>query len=163
MSARLSDDDVGKPVVNANGERIGTVATAEGDAVRVDPDTGLTETIKAALGWSEPSTRSYVLDEDAVERVTDDEVRLKGSEPPEADRSTRGDKSGPATDEETTPDSRSGIFDPDRREPSAGDLESEREVDSGDAIGREDRHETKPADDRAGDADAEDDEDDPSS
>ncbi|MFC4245848.1 PRC-barrel domain-containing protein [Natribaculum luteum] len=142
MSARLSDDDVGKPVVNANGERIGTVATVEGDAVRVDPDTGLTETIKAALGWSKPSTRSYVLDEDAVERVTNDEVRLKGSEPPEANRSTRDGKSGPATDEKATPDSRSGVFDPNRREPGVGDLESEHGVDPEDAISREERRET---------------------
>lgn len=78
MCAQFDDDDVGKTVVNANGEEVGIVATVEHGTAEVEPNPGITDTIKAKLGWGERGDDTYPLQEDAVQRVTDSEIRLKG-------------------------------------------------------------------------------------
>lgn len=77
MSAMFTDDDVGKTVVNANGDEIGIVSAIEHGTPRIEPDPGMTDTIKAKLGWEDTDEDSYPLQEQAVDRVTDDEIRLK--------------------------------------------------------------------------------------
>ncbi|WP_255169297.1 PRC-barrel domain containing protein [Natrononativus amylolyticus] len=77
MCASFTDDDEGKPVVNANGERIGMIEAVEGGMVHVDPDPGVTDTIKSKLGWGDADEETYTLEEENVESITDDEVQLR--------------------------------------------------------------------------------------
>lgn len=72
----ITDDDEGKPVVNANGDKIGIVAAVEGGEAHVDPDPGITDTIRSKLGWEDTSADTYSLPTDSIEEVTDDEIRL---------------------------------------------------------------------------------------
>ncbi|WP_222919317.1 hypothetical protein [Natrinema sp. SYSU A 869] len=77
MSPQFTDDDVGKRVVNANGDEVGMVADVEHGTAHVEPDPGITDSIKATLGWSDSGESTYPLQEEAVSRVTDDEIHLE--------------------------------------------------------------------------------------
>lgn len=77
MCVNFTGDDEGKRVVNANGEEIGMVKEVSGGAVHVDPDPGITDTIKSKLGWGDDDADTYRLDESNVESISDDEVRLR--------------------------------------------------------------------------------------
>lgn len=78
MSPQFTEGDVGKRVVNANGEEIGMVSAVEHGTARVDPDPGITDTIKATLGWEDMDEDTYPLQEQAVDHIGDDEIRLQG-------------------------------------------------------------------------------------
>lgn len=43
----------------------------------VEPDSGLSETIRRRLGWAEESADTYELDKSAVEKIAGDEIHLK--------------------------------------------------------------------------------------
>lgn len=77
MSANFSDDDEGKRVVNANGDEIGMIKSVSGGTAHVEPDPGMTDTIKSKLGWGDSDEDTYPLDDDQVESISDDEVRLQ--------------------------------------------------------------------------------------
>ncbi len=76
MSPQFTDDDVGKDVVSVDGEKVGMVADVEHGTAHVEPDPGITDTIKAKLGWSGTNEDTYPLQEESVGRVTDDEIHL---------------------------------------------------------------------------------------
>lgn len=76
MCANFTDDDEGKRVVNAEGDEIGIVEKVERGTAHVDPDPGMTDTIKSKLGWGDSDEETYELDADHVESITDDEVQL---------------------------------------------------------------------------------------
>lgn len=122
MCASFSDDDVGKTVVNANGDDVGMVTAVEHDTIRVKPNAGITDSIKAALGWEETGEGTYPLQEASIDRVTTDEVRLVGDLGDEG-RSTTGVGTSPVGDESgsgsgvgTDPSDSSGTLDRDRDE-----------------------------------------------
>ena len=77
MCAKFSDDDEGKRVVNADGDEIGVIETVKGGSAHVNPDPGITDTIKSRLGWGDSDEETYELDERNVESITDDEVRIE--------------------------------------------------------------------------------------
>lgn len=72
----LTEDDEGKNVVNAEGDPVGLVTSVEHGKAHVDPDPGLTDTIRSKLGWGDADEDSYELDASSIETVTDDEIRL---------------------------------------------------------------------------------------
>jgi len=72
----LTHDDKGKRVVNSTGDEIGMISEVEGDMAYVDPDPGITDTIRSKLGWDDRDQDHYALEPDRVDTVTDDEVRL---------------------------------------------------------------------------------------
>ena len=78
MESMLTPDDESKPVINADGERVGRVIAVEDDTADVDPDPGLTETFLSLLGWAEVDAESdtYTLQSEAIAEVTDEEIRL---------------------------------------------------------------------------------------
>lgn len=78
-STQFTDDDVGKSVVDERGEQIGVVSAVEHGTARVDPDPGITDKIKATLGWEDTDEDTYPLQESAIEQVTDDEIRLRSN------------------------------------------------------------------------------------
>ncbi|WP_101295154.1 hypothetical protein [Halegenticoccus soli] len=76
MRNSITDDDEGKRVVDAGGDEIGRVVEVRHGTAYVDPDPGLTDTVLSKLGWSEADEDSYPLQEEAIETITDDEIRL---------------------------------------------------------------------------------------
>ncbi|ELY52847.1 hypothetical protein [Natronococcus jeotgali] len=73
----LEDDDAGKAVVDDAGERIGIVTAVEGDTAYVDPEPGLTDRIKARLGWLERDDDDRSVRRSQVGEITDDELVLR--------------------------------------------------------------------------------------
>lgn len=78
----LADDEVGKTVVDENGDEVGMVTTVEADegTMYVDAHPSITERIKAALDWGDASAEDYPVRADQIESVEGDEIRLKGRE-----------------------------------------------------------------------------------
>lgn len=76
MRHNITEEDEGKKVVGSTGDEIGIVSSVRGGTAYVDPDPGLTDSIKSKLGWGDADTDDYPLDESNVESVTDDEIRL---------------------------------------------------------------------------------------
>ena len=76
MCATFTDGDEGKPVVNADGEQVGRIHEVRAGDAYVDPDPGVTDTIKSKLGWGDADEETYRLEEDRVESIGD-EVRLQ--------------------------------------------------------------------------------------
>ena len=72
----LTADDEGKNVMNANGDAVGRVTSVEHGTAHVDPDPGLTDTIRSKLGWGDADEDSYQLDAESIETVSDDEIHL---------------------------------------------------------------------------------------
>lgn len=74
----IRDDDEGKPVFNERGERVGIVAEVQHDTAHVDPNPGLAEQIKAKLGWADIDDDTYPLQEQTIERISEDGIHLRG-------------------------------------------------------------------------------------
>ena len=77
MQVTITDDDIGKDVVDARGEKIGLVSSVEHGTAYVDPDPGITDEISAKLDWGGRDDEDYPLQEDMIAEVTDDEIRLR--------------------------------------------------------------------------------------
>jgi hypothetical protein len=77
MATNITEDDEGKSVVGADGEQVGRVVDVEHGTAYVEADPGLTDTIKAKLGWGDTDEDTFPLQEQSVEMVTDDEIKLK--------------------------------------------------------------------------------------
>ncbi|WP_276254625.1 hypothetical protein [Halomontanus rarus] len=77
MAAILTDDEVGKKVVDAEGKELGIVAKVEGDRASVDPNPSVAEHLMAKVGWEGEDEEDYVVTEDMLARVGD-EVILRG-------------------------------------------------------------------------------------
>lgn len=75
--SHITDDDEGKRVINASGDGMGRVSNVEGGRAFVDPDPGVTDTIRSKLGWGKENKDDYQLHSDRIDTITEDEVRLK--------------------------------------------------------------------------------------
>lgn len=73
----VTEDDKGKQVVNFRGDKIGVVSDVDNGAAHVDPDPGMTDKIRSKLGWNDADQSDYKLQQDRIDQVTDDEIRLK--------------------------------------------------------------------------------------
>ena len=77
-TVQITDDDVGKTVVDAEGNEVGIVSAVRHGTAYVDPDPGITTKFKTKLGWDDhDGGEDYPLQESAVETVTDDQIRLR--------------------------------------------------------------------------------------
>jgi len=74
----VTSEDEGKRVVSANGDDIGMVTEVRDDTAHVDPDPGITDTIRSKLGWGNADQENYMLPSDQISTITDDEIRLRG-------------------------------------------------------------------------------------
>lgn len=72
----VTDDDEGKRVVNDRGDEIGRVTEVRGGTAHVDPDPGMTDTLKSKLGWGDTDEETYPLQEGMIEEIGDDEIRV---------------------------------------------------------------------------------------
>ncbi len=73
----LTEDDEGKILVDANGEDIGIVTAVRDGGALVDPEPGFVEGLLAAFGRTDEDSDDIEVPADAVETVTDREVRLR--------------------------------------------------------------------------------------
>jgi hypothetical protein len=78
MQVTLTDDDEGKTVVDATGRTLGLVTRVVEDTAYVDPQPGLGEKLKAAVGWGDADAEEYTVHQEAIESRGGDELRLRG-------------------------------------------------------------------------------------
>ena len=76
MAITVTEREEGKQVVH-EGEVVGRVIDVEHGTAYVDPDPGLTDTIQSKLGWGDQDEDTYPLQDESIEEITDDEIRLK--------------------------------------------------------------------------------------
>ncbi|WP_435127117.1 hypothetical protein [Halobaculum sp. D14] len=74
----LTDEDTGKILVDSEGEEIGVVTDVESGAAYVEPEPSIPTAVEAAFGYSEHDDDDLTVPGDAVDTVTDEEVRLAG-------------------------------------------------------------------------------------
>jgi hypothetical protein len=72
-----NDSDEGKPVRNADGEKVGQVMAVEHGRAYVEPEPGLTDSIRAKLGWGETTEDTYELTSNSIATITEEEIRLE--------------------------------------------------------------------------------------
>ncbi|WP_306053286.1 hypothetical protein [Natronococcus wangiae] len=77
MKVTLTDDEVGKKVIDAEGKELGIVAKVEGGRASVDPNPSVAEHLLAKIGWEGEDEEDYLVTEDMIDRV-DDEIVLQG-------------------------------------------------------------------------------------
>jgi len=73
----VTEDDEGKQVVNTRGEKVGMVSDVRDGTAYVNPDPGITDSIRSRLGWSDADQDDYRLDRDRIDTITDDQIRLE--------------------------------------------------------------------------------------
>jgi hypothetical protein len=78
MVRNFNADDKGKHVMTADGDMVGTIRRASGATAHVEPDSGLSESIRNRLGW-EGSEDAYRLPKSRVDRIEGEEVYLRES------------------------------------------------------------------------------------
>lgn len=78
MVATLTDDEVGKKVIDAEGKELGIVAKVEGKRASVDPNPSVAEHLLAKIGWEGEDEEDYLVTEDMLETIDDDNVILQG-------------------------------------------------------------------------------------
>ncbi|PGF16783.1 hypothetical protein CP556_12085 [Natrinema sp. CBA1119] len=79
MSPTVTDDDVGKPVESADGETLGTVVSVDPEGAHLDPEPDMTDSITAVLDWEPASGDIVPLEDDAIDEITEDAVRLRAA------------------------------------------------------------------------------------
>jgi hypothetical protein len=77
MVRDFKSEDKGKRVVTANGDMVGEIDRASGSSAHVMPDEDLSRSIRRRLGWSEEGQKTYSLQKSKIDRITNDEIRLK--------------------------------------------------------------------------------------
>jgi len=78
MPTQIPDDAVGRDIVDADGNQVGIVTAVKHGTAYVDADPGITDKIRTRLGWEDTSEEDYPLQEEAIDTITDDEIRLSG-------------------------------------------------------------------------------------
>ncbi|MFC5970357.1 PRC-barrel domain containing protein [Halomarina salina] len=76
MTARFTDEDEGKRVVDDQDNVVGRVVEVAGGTAHVDPDPGMTDTVRSKLGLGDADGDTFAIDESSVEAITDDEIRI---------------------------------------------------------------------------------------
>ncbi|ELY97826.1 putative sodium/potassium/calcium exchanger [Natrialba asiatica] len=84
MCPTFTADDAGKTVESSNGAPLGVVVSVEPETVYVDPDPGVTDSIKATLDWGNETEEPVPLTDDAVTEITDETIRLETAFPEES-------------------------------------------------------------------------------
>jgi len=78
MPTQIPDDAVGRDIVDADGNQVGIATAVKHGTAYVDADPGITDKIRTRLGWEDTSEEDYPLQEEAIDTITDDEIRLSG-------------------------------------------------------------------------------------
>ncbi|WP_158057875.1 PRC-barrel domain containing protein [Halorussus halophilus] len=76
MAFALTDDEMGKRVVDAAGTRLGTVETVRDGVAHVSADDATVAKMQRALETGGTGENRYALDGDSIAEITDEEVVL---------------------------------------------------------------------------------------
>lgn len=71
----ITESDEGKRVVHGD-DAIGLVIDVKDGDAYVNPNPGITDTLKAKLGWADADEDTFQLQGVQIERVTDDAIHL---------------------------------------------------------------------------------------
>lgn len=77
MARNFRSSDEGMDVYTADGDMVGTVERASGSTAHIKPTSGLSQSIRRRLGWTEEGEDTYRLKRDHVEEINDDGIHLK--------------------------------------------------------------------------------------
>ena len=77
MVRNFREEDEGKHVRTSEGDMVGTIESVSGSSAHVRPDEDLSRSTRRRLGWTEEGEETYEIRKSHVDRITDDEVRLK--------------------------------------------------------------------------------------
>ncbi|WP_049928991.1 hypothetical protein [Halopiger goleimassiliensis] len=80
----FTPDDIGKTVESDAGDALGAVVEVDDETAYVDPDPGVTDSIKAALDWDGSLETTVLVTDDAVAEITTDAIRLEAEFPEES-------------------------------------------------------------------------------
>lgn len=79
----FTEDDEGKPVVDINGGRVGTVIAVRDGVAYVKFKTDLITTLEATFGFEMTDRGLYPLYDEMVDTVLEEKVRVKGDHVPQ--------------------------------------------------------------------------------
>lgn len=71
----ITESDEGKRVIRGN-DAVGLVTEVKDGDAYVNPDPSITDTMRAKLGWADVDEDSFQLQEEQIERVTDNAIHL---------------------------------------------------------------------------------------
>lgn len=72
----ITKSDEGKRIVHGD-DTVGRVIDVKDGDAYVTPNPGITDTLKAKLGWADADEDTFQLQGVQIERVTDDAIRLR--------------------------------------------------------------------------------------
>ncbi|WP_255196200.1 PRC-barrel domain containing protein [Halorarius litoreus] len=74
----MTADDEGKNVISTSGDQVGRVISVKHGQAHVDPEPGLVDTVSTTLGGDDqPNEDTYRLNDEQIDTITDDEIRLR--------------------------------------------------------------------------------------
>lgn len=76
MVREFREEDVGKPVIGRNKDRIGEIAAIGEGVAQVELDDDLDEDVRAAYEHDDPEQRSFEVGPDLIESIADEAVYL---------------------------------------------------------------------------------------
>ncbi|PSP90607.1 hypothetical protein BRC90_01475 [Halobacteriales archaeon QS_4_69_34] len=82
MRRDFTEEDEGKPVVDINDERVGTVIVVRDGIAYVKFRTNLLTTLEATFGFEMTEHRLYPLYDEMIDRAKDEKIRVKGDHAP---------------------------------------------------------------------------------
>lgn len=71
-----SEDDEGKDVFDASGDKVGMVVDVRGDTIYVDPHPSITDKFKSVLGWDMDEDDAHPIPGNRIARITDRRIEL---------------------------------------------------------------------------------------
>ena len=74
---KLTERDVGKTVVDQDGEAIGEITKFEGDQAYVEPADSVMARTRRKLGWGDTGSQLYALSNSMVYSIRDHEIRIR--------------------------------------------------------------------------------------
>lgn len=77
MGTEISSDERAKRVIDSAGNEIGIVEDVDDGTAYVDPDSDIHGELKTKLGWGDDTQSQYPLRNDAIDTITDEEIRLR--------------------------------------------------------------------------------------
>lgn len=75
--AEITEDERAKRVIDGSGNQIGIVDDVSDGTAYVDPDRDIPDELKSKLGWGADERSTYPLRNDAIDAISDDEIRLR--------------------------------------------------------------------------------------
>lgn len=74
---KLTQKDIGKTVVDQDGERIGEIVQFEDGRAYVEPDPSVMARTRRKLGWGDTDTQLCLLSNSMVYSIRNEEIRIR--------------------------------------------------------------------------------------